>query len=203
MAEVEKPDWQQAKPLGEITCSSHDCEQDLHCFRRKMPSDDSYRNGRCVACDIDLIDWDRLDKHDLADADHTVDALQREMIRHVYWHIEIDQRAINHARRKGAVVLRADVPKIIGNNLGLPSKELFRDGSQTPLDGNIIYYAQHATATCCRKCAEEWHAIDKDRTLTEDEVGYMSDLVRLYIHRKLPDLKDEGEYVPPIRTKAK
>lgn len=26
-------------------------------------------------------------------------------------------------------------------------------------DGNIVFYAQHAVAACCRNCIEVWHGI--------------------------------------------
>ncbi len=36
------------------------------------------------------------------------------------------------------------------------------DGRQTPREGNTIFYAQHATASCCRTCIEYWHGIPKN-----------------------------------------
>jgi hypothetical protein len=33
------------------------------------------------------------------------------------------------------------------------------DGRQTPYRGHPVFVAQHATATCCRGCLEEWHRI--------------------------------------------
>ena len=57
-----------------------------------------------------------------------------------------------------------------------------------PKKGNAIYYAQHATATCCRKCIEAWHGIDRERPLTDEEIGYMTGLVMHYVGKKLPEL---------------
>ena len=37
------------------------------------------------------------------------------------------------------------------------------DGKQTPIRGHPVFIAQHATATCCRKCIQKWHGIEKDR----------------------------------------
>ena len=185
-----KPDWQEVKPLRKLTCSSHDCEHDLHCFRSERPVYKSFRNGRCIACNVDLVDWSRIDKNDLKDADYTIQAIQYEMWRHVYWHKTIDEHAMAHARRKGLQQLRIDAQKRIEKYVSPPSREIFRDGTQTPLHGNIIYYAQHATATCCRKCAEEWHGIDRNRPLTQDEIKYMVDLVMLYVKKRVPDLTE-------------
>ena len=186
----EKLDWQEVKPLGKLTCSSHDCEHDLHCFRRQRPIRKSYRNDHCFACGVDLIDWHRIDKKDLKDSDYTIQAIQYEMIRHEYWHKIIDQQAMAHARKKGLQQLRADAEKRILKHVSPPSLGNPWDGRQTPFQGNLIYYAQHATATCCRKCAEEWHGIERNRPLTQDEIKYMVDLIMLYVKMRVPDLTE-------------
>jgi len=185
-----KADWKEVRPLGEVSCSSHDCEHDLHCFRRQRPIKQSYRNGKCFACGVDLIDWNRIDKNNLKDVDYTIQAIQYEMIRHVYWHKTIDEQAMALARKKGPQQLRTDAEKRIVKHVSPASRDIFRDGTQTPFSGNIIYYAQHGTATCCRKCAEEWHGIDRNRPLTEDEIKYMVDLIMLYIKKRAPELTE-------------
>ena len=73
--------------------------------------------------------------------------------------------------------------------VGFTSSDIWRDGVQTPRDGNAIYYAQHATASCCRKCAEEWHGIDRNRPLENDEIQYMAELIMYYLKDRMPDLK--------------
>ena len=196
-----KPDWQETKPLGKVTCSSYDCERDLHCFRRKSPRNKSYRNGRCVACNVSLIDWERLDRHDLSDSVYTVDALKNEYIRHFYWHKTVDERTVNHARRKGSVLLTQAVRARLDKYLRPPSAAIFRDGAQTPLSGNIIFYAQHATATCCRKCVELWHGIDRNRLLSTEELSYMADLIMLYIKERLPGLSSDPKKLPALDKK--
>jgi hypothetical protein len=183
-----KPDWQEIKPLGEISCSSSACDRDLHCFMKRAPKDQSYRNSRCVSCKIDLIDWKRLDKHDLNDTAYTIEALERELVRHIYWHKPIDEKAIDKALKKGIEVLRAEAETRIRKSVGLPRDQIFRDGTQTPTSGNVLYYAQHATATCCRKCIEVWHGIDRNRALSENEISYMRDLVMLFVEKRVPSL---------------
>jgi len=186
-------DWEEMKPLGLITCSSYDCENDLHCFRSKKPKYQSYRNGRCVACDVELIDWDRIDKRNLKDIDYTVNSLKYELIRHHYWDKKIDAKAENHARKKDLSIIRADTLKRLKKVLGPPSSQIYHDGTQTPRSGNIIYYAQHATASCCRKCAEEWHGIDKEHSLSDDEIEYLAELIMHYISQKPPFISDEKD----------
>jgi hypothetical protein len=73
------------------------------------------------------------------------------------------------------------------------------DGRQTPWEGNPMFYAQHATATCCRRCLEEWHNIPRGRELTDAEISYCTSLVMLYVNERLPFLTEYGEKVPPVR----
>ena len=40
------------------------------------------------------------------------------------------------------------------------------DGKQTPLRGHPVFIAQHATATCRRRCLAKWHGIESGRPLT-------------------------------------
>lgn len=194
-------DWQVEEPLGKVKCTSADCERDLHTFLRMRPRGQSYRNGQCRECGADLIDWTRLDRHDLSDLEYTVASLERELIRHIYWHKRLSERAINHARRKGLSRMREAAMHRLKVSVGAPRSELPRDGRQTPFHGNnSIYYAQHATATCCRRCIEAWHGIDREEPLTAQELGYMTDLVMYHIRRQIPDLAEEGVKVPYMRS---
>jgi len=55
------------------------------------------------------------------------------------------------------------------------------DGKQTPMRGHPVFIAQHATGTCCRGCLEKWYQIEKGRVLTNDDIGYVVDLVMGWI----------------------
>jgi hypothetical protein len=145
------------------------------------------------------VDWSRVHNLDSRDAEYTFSAMKFELIRHKFWHVDIDQKAINHAKRKGYSGLDLAVRSRLRKSVG--SAKPSRDGRQTPMEGsgNVIYYAQHATASCCRKCIEYWHGIPQGRALTEDEVGYLAQLAMLYIRDRLPSLTADGEKVSPIR----
>ena len=180
--------WNEEKPLKKVTCTSYDCERDLHSFLSKYQRGQSYRNGKCRECGADLIDWHRLDRRDLSDVENTIASLEREFIRHHFWHKPLDGKAVSHAMNKGLDRLRDAAEHRLRKYVGPPRSKLFRDGMQTPKNGNAIYYAQHATATCCRKCIEAWHGIDRERPLTDAEIGYMTGLVMHYVGKKLPEL---------------
>jgi len=192
-------DWRTQEPLEEkIGCSSTRCDRDLHCFRkqfqrgqRRQPGE-TFRNNVCYKCGVDLIDWGRLDKKDLRDAEYTFTALQHELIRHHFWHIDFDAKAISKAKKAGILKLKTQIHNRLQKALKPPHKEIWHDGYQTPYSGDIIFYAQHSTSTCCRNCVEEWYGIDKNRSLTDEELNYFEELIMLYIRHRLPDLADEG-----------
>lgn len=48
-------------------------------------------------------------------------------------------------KHAGDFVLKRISPSFIPN-----------DGKQTPMKGHPVFTAQHATATCCRKCIKKW-----------------------------------------------
>lgn len=199
------------KPLG-MTCTSTDCPSGLHYFRAKADGRRSGlapsktlkvpipARGPCRSCSADLIDWERVTKQDVSDAAHTFEELRKERIRHYFWHAEFDERAVRHARRKGKRGMRSAAATRILRSAGTDNGF---DGRQTPMSGNTLYYAQHATATCCRKCVEEWHAIPRGRPLDEDERAYLTELVLRYIDERLPFLTDDGEKLPPLRNQSR
>jgi hypothetical protein len=190
MAEFQKP-----APL-KISGTMSDCDNDLHCFKATQKMSEGDR-GRCRACGADLVDWQRLHERKIGDAKYTFRALKHELIRSHFFHEPIDERAVAHARRKGRILLREAVPNRIEKYLA--PANLIRDGRQTPFRGNSIFYAQHATACCCRTRLEYWHAISKGRKLTEAEIEYCEALIDLFLQQRLPRLKDDPEKVPPIR----
>jgi hypothetical protein len=59
------------------------------------------------------------------------------------------------------------------------------DGKQTPMRGHTVFIAQHATATCCRKCIQKWHGIEKGRALNPEEIDYVVALIMGWIEREL------------------
>ncbi|WP_202813216.1 DUF4186 family protein [Anaeromyxobacter sp. PSR-1] len=143
-----------------------------------------------------MVKWQRLSARNLRDAAYTFSALRNEKIRHEFWHRPFDRRAINHALRKGRTKLQDAATHRIQASVGEASNP--REGRQTPFTGNVLFYAQHAVAACCRKCIEYWHAIDAQRPLTEEEVQYLAKLVMLYVDERMPDLPADPQKVPPL-----
>lgn len=187
------------EPL-QITCTSTDCDNGLHCFRQTQKLGALNRAGACRECGAVLVDWPRVHQRAIGDADNTIQSLHYEMIRHHFWHTPIDERAKNHAHRKGRAQLREDAVRRIMKSVGAAIPSF--DGRQTPRSGNILYYAQHATATCCRKCIEEWHGIPLGQELSAEEVSYLATLINRYVEERMPELSEDGVKVPARRTTA-
>jgi uncharacterized protein DUF4186 len=193
----EKPTRRPALPPLQITCTSTDCEHEKHCYLATKKLVKADRVGTCRACGARPVDWDRVHARDRADAAYTFRMLRTELIRHHFWHKPIDRKALDHARRKGMRGMKEAAERRIQQSVSAATPA--RDGRQTPFEGNALYYAQHATATCCRRCIEEWHAIPPGRALAEDEVRYLTELVNLYIQERMPMLTEDGEHVPVVR----
>jgi hypothetical protein len=51
--------------------------------------------------------------------------------------------------------------------------------------GHPVFIAQHATATCCRKCIQKWHGIEKGRALNDAEVDLVVALILGWIERQI------------------
>ena len=185
------------EPL-KIKCTDADCQSGLHCFLTTGKLREVNKEGRCRYCGVDLIDWPRVHRRNIRDVAFTFEALRRELIRHHFWCVPIDPRAINYGRRKGRKGLREATEKRLRTSVAPAAPP--RDGYQTPREGsgNCIHYAQHATASCCRRCVEEWHGIPRGRTLDASEIAYLTELVMSYLEARVSPT-DDGERIPPIR----
>lgn len=186
-------------PLPKMTCKSTDCASNLHCFQQDKKDSKPTSGGMCRECGIDLVDWARVHQREIRDSAYTFSVLRIEMIRHKYWHQPLNQRERNYALRKGLAGMRVAAEKRIRSSVAPETP--YKDGAQTPWSGSILYYAQHATACCCRTCIAEWHDIPAGRALTESEIVYLTDLVCSYIKERMPELTEAGERVPYIRKK--
>jgi hypothetical protein len=112
------PTSPQSLPPLKITCTSSDCEADLHCFKATQKLARANKVGACRACGVELIDWRRVHGRSLDDVAFTFEQLRHELIRHHFWHLPFDQRALNHARRKGRVQLHEAARRRIDTSVG-------------------------------------------------------------------------------------
>ena len=189
-------DWKDPPPplKKRITCGTTNCKAGYHSFRTDMrlkinrDSEKGFRNGPCSCCGESIVDWKRIDKRNLQDFDYLKSQLKLELFRKNYWEKSFDQTALKRVEKKSFVELKDEAEKILRRSITLPTHEQYRDGIQTKLSGNVIFYAQHATATCCRKCLEAWHAIDSGTKISETDLEYALNLVLLYLEKRIPSL---------------
>ena len=185
-----------------MSCDKHDCGNGLHCFRVTQRKNVEVKpTGACQFCGTEgLVKWKLVWRRDPAKIEETIRELKKEGIRHQYWcEVELDPKAVIHARKKGRLEMREAAVKRILQSVA--KAQNYNEGHQTPWIGKpprAVYYAQHATGTCCRRCIEYWHGIEPGRDLTEDEVKYLASLLTRYIEEKV-DLTPEGETINEIQ----
>lgn len=193
-------DWDDAPepPPLKVKCTDTDCDNDLHCFKQtRQMAKQGAAAGECRSCHQRLVELDRTRERRPGDRDYLLEALHKEFIRHHFWHLPLDQKARDHALRKGRTALHEAAMARLRTSVGKAEPAL--DGRQTPMEGNSLYYAQHATAACCRTCINYWHGIPKGRALTDDELDYLHGLVVGYVDQRLPDLPEDSTRVPRRR----
>lgn len=200
MAEEERGWLGELAPL-KIACNDSDCSRGLHSYRLTPKQKKAGEAGKCRYCGQSPVDWERIRRLDPSDMDYTVSALNTEYVRNCFWETAIDQRVLNHARRKGLEGLRVGARRTLEAKIGRLNE--YWDGRQTPKSGNIIYLGQYATATCCRRCLETWYGIPRDVELTSEQLEYFTDLIMLFIRLRISTLSEHGETIPPIRKAAR
>ena len=109
-----------------------------------------------------------------------LDALARQPFR-AKFHLRGRDRAT--AELRGPATIRKHAGDLIAQRLA--PAEPRNDGKQTPYRGHPVFVAQHATATCCRSCLQRWHQISKGRDLTDEEHGYVVDVICRWIGREM------------------
>ena len=180
------------EPL-KVHCSDADCDADRHCFspnRRKKNWQKDY-DGACQACGKKMVPWDRVRARNMSDIAHTFAQLQHEHIRHVFFCAPFDDTSLKQAIKIGLEGLRARARPLLKREIG--PAHIFRDGIQTKKHSSALHYAQHATATCCRKCLEYWHGIERGRDLTEAELDYCEALVQAFLDERGDELLAAAE----------
>ena len=88
---------------------------------------------------------------------------------------KLNDKDRSYFRAKGEAVIREHAQDFIKARLAPPRPA--NDTKQTPWRGHPVFVAQHATATCCRKCLERWHGIARGQALGTSEVDYIVDVL--------------------------
>ena len=96
---------------------------------------------------------------------------------------ELAQKDRDYLAAKGLETIKEHAFEFINSRIAGDFPK--NDGKQTPMRGHSVFIAQHATATCCRKCIQKWHGIGKGRALNPEEIDYVVALIMVWIERQL------------------
>jgi hypothetical protein len=176
----------------EITCGDSKCDAGQHSFRQIKPrNQERPPPSCCTSCGAAPVDWQVVRARDPSRIDEVIRSFKKEHIRAHFWDCQLSDKSKKRPLAMGRSQMKQRVRSRLQKTIG--SARAFRDGTQTPLleDGDPIHYAQHATATCCRKCVFCWHGIPEGRDLGERELRYLESLVWRYLDKKLPELNDK------------
>lgn len=98
-----------------------------------------------------------------------------------------------YLRTKGLPVVMQHAAEFIAERL-VPAKPE-KDGMQTPMKGHPVFTAQHATATCCRRCLASWHSIPAGRCLAAEEQEYILAVLRRWLEAELAQTRSPDDSV--------
>jgi hypothetical protein len=112
------------------------------------------------------------------------------------FHLRGRDRAI--AELRGPDVVRRHAGQLIDERLA-PAFPI-KDGKQTPYRGHPVFVAQHATATCCRSCLSKWHDIAPGVELTEEQRGYVVEVICRWIDREMTAPQTQRPSARPAST---
>jgi hypothetical protein len=96
---------------------------------------------------------------------------------------ELGEKELAYIRDKGMAAVESHAHDFITKRLA-PAKPV-NDGKQTPMKGHPVFIAQHATATCCRKCLSKWHNIKPVTELTQKQITYIVEVICKWINMKV------------------
>ena len=53
------------------------------------------------------------------------------------------------------------------------------------MKGHPVFIGQHATATCCRGCIQNWYGIKKGKKLSDQEIQFLVELIMRWIEGQI------------------
>jgi hypothetical protein len=112
----------------------------------------------------------------MRDLDDLFAALRRSAFRRRF---RLGAKERDYLRARGLAAVLAHASDFVARRLAPANPE--NDGRQTPFRNHPVFIAQHATATCCRKCLARWHRIPPGRPLTAEEAQYIARVIERWL----------------------
>ena len=113
----------------------------------------------------------------MATVEQALSRLQRSAFRAKFHLSEQDRQYIAD---KGMETIQRHAADFIRTRLAPAS--IPNDGKQTPMRGHPVFIAQHACACCCRGCLAKWHKIPSGRSLTTEEIDFITSILMRWIN---------------------
>ncbi len=104
---------------------------------------------------------------------------------------KLGERELAYLAEKGGRTIGRQAEKFIVERLSPAAPR--NDGKQTPMRGHPVFIAQHATALCCRSCAEKWHGIPRGRPMTAEEIRWAVFVLCSWIRMEGASSEKKGE----------
>lgn len=136
---------------------------------------------------MDMVSW----YPKIADAGIAVKRLRGSKWRNNWWKAELDEKARAQLILDDKALYNSAKIRLrnsIGKGYGTGAKSApFADGRQTPYSGNLLFYAQHGTATCCRRCLAKWYDIPNGFDLDDSTISLLSGILIRYVAKRRRD----------------
>lgn len=94
----------------------------------------------------------------------------------------LKKKDIDYINQKGLDTIKKHAQDFIAKRVA--PAFIANDGKQTPMRGHPVFIAQHATATCCRKCINKWHKFPVGIQLTQEQQDYIVELIMKWLERQ-------------------
>ncbi|MHC4214722.1 MAG: DUF4186 domain-containing protein [Planctomycetota bacterium] len=92
---------------------------------------------------------------------------------------KLSRKDLKYFDQKGFETIEQHALDFVTKRLGPAYPE--NDGKQTPMKNHPVFVAQHATATCCRKCLKKWHKIPTGTELSTEQVDYIVTVIMYWL----------------------
>lgn len=96
---------------------------------------------------------------------------------------KLKQKDIDYINHKGLDIIESHAKDFILKRIA--PAFIANDGKQTPMKGHPVFIAQHATATCCRKCINKWHKFKMNIELTGEQQQYIINIIMQWIKNQI------------------
>ena len=95
---------------------------------------------------------------------------------------KLSEKDKEYVRKKSLKTIEQHTKDFLNQRIKIKPKN---DTKQTPFKGHPTFIAQHATATCCRKCIQNWYKIPKEKVLSDSEINYFKDIIMSWIKEEM------------------